>query len=52
MPFHKIYLTNGVDVDGQPKFPDWLVVVFPSAPPSDRPVAWPALVETGFQTAT
>ena len=50
VPFHKVYLTNAVEVDDLDKFPDWLVVVFPCAPPSGRPVAWPALVEAGFQT--
>jgi MYXO-CTERM domain-containing protein len=50
VPFHKVYLTNAVEVADLDKFPDWVVVVFPYAPPSGRPVAWPALVEAGFQT--
>lgn len=51
VPFHRVYLTNGVEVEGQDKFPDWVVLVFPGGPPSGRPVAWPSLVEPGFQTA-
>ena len=50
VPFGKIYLDNAVEVQNQEAFPGWMVVVFPSAPPSGRPAAWPALVEPGFQT--
>lgn len=50
VPFHKVYLTNGVEVQDLDKFPDWAVLVFPGGPPSGRPVAWPSLVEPGFQT--
>jgi MYXO-CTERM domain-containing protein len=50
VPSVLIKVTNGVEVDGQDKFPDWIVLVFPGGPPSGRPVAWPALVEPGYQT--
>ena len=50
VPSHDVYLTNAVEVRGLDKHPDWIVVVFPGAPPSGRPVAWPSLVEDGFQT--
>jgi hypothetical protein len=50
VPFGKIYFDNAIEVQNQEAFPDWMVVVFPSAPPSGRPAAWPALVEAGFHT--
>jgi hypothetical protein len=50
VPFAERTLDNAVEVQNQEAFPGWRVVVFPSAPPSGRPAAWPALVETGFHT--
>lgn len=50
VPFHKIFPTNAVEVEGQEAFADWVVLVFPGGPPSGRPVAWPSLVEPGHHT--
>jgi hypothetical protein len=43
VPFGRIYFDNAIEVQNQEAFPDWVVVLFPSAPPSGRPAAWPAL---------